>query len=482
MNPASDALVEALESSPALALLRAHSRTWIVPLFMEHLEDSDESVSAEWFHERVTAARAAAVGEVAQEAADLCRDWIDKKWLSTETRGGRLRYRLSHHSLRALSLVRETLAGESAVSGARLESITHAVHLLADMVNPDRAAQVQRIDAEIAALQQRRAAIASGEASLATVDEMRQQVREILAMTRGLPADFRSLKAKVDDSHQGIARRVMADGPPKAELVEDYLRQHDYLAQSSEGRAFAAFSRLLTSGQAERIRADVDLIVRQEFARTHMTAAECEDLDTMIETLLRAELEVEQSRTRWSASLRRFLTRSAHERHRHLLRRAELALHTGSEWVQREPQQRYLQGDVLGVGSLNISDISQVQFWHDTGDTSVVFEATEHATELSDADRAALRLATGTSPRALAQTVNDLLVDRAEVTGAEVLEHTDPEFRRLGALVSILDLAVRFGAIDAEHLDSVELAPEADLPLTATLPRVRFTETIQLKG
>ena len=46
-------LGEAATSNPTLTLLAAYSRGWVLPLFAEHLEDVEDSVSAEWFHDRV---------------------------------------------------------------------------------------------------------------------------------------------------------------------------------------------------------------------------------------------------------------------------------------------------------------------------------------------------------------------------------------------------------------------------------------------
>jgi hypothetical protein len=43
--------------------------------------------------------------------AGRCRDWVEKRWLETETFNGRLRYRLSPYSLRALRFVRELVEG-----------------------------------------------------------------------------------------------------------------------------------------------------------------------------------------------------------------------------------------------------------------------------------------------------------------------------------------------------------------------------------
>lgn len=71
------------------------------------------------------------------------------------------------------------------------------------------------------------------------------------------------------------------------------------------------------------------------------------------------------------------------------------------------------------MGLLDIVDVSQTQLWRDQGPQEVVVEVTEQRKTLPAEDRAALRLAAGTSPRAVGRTINKLLADRPVVTGAE---------------------------------------------------------------
>jgi Protein of unknown function (DUF3375). len=482
MEITSERIRAALESNPTLTLLKAYSRDWVLPLFAEYLEQVDGSVSAEWFHERVSEAREQIPerqGNVTP--ADHCRDWVEKRWLETATLNGRLRYRLSPYSLRALRFVRELVEGETTVSSARLDSISHAIRLLADMTSPDRDVQVRRIDQQITELRKRRDDIASGRVRLATLEEMKQQLREILGMTRSLPADFRQLRTMVEDRHQEVARRAMIQGPPKADLVEEYLRENDLLSRTSQGAAYLGFSRLLSSQQTEQIRADIDQILAQEFAREHMIAAQREELDSMLSTLLAAELDVQNSYLRWSASLRRFLTRAAHGRHQRLLNLADRALHAGATWVQSEPRQRHVPQDVLGVGPLAVIDVSQTQLWRDHGPQEVLVEVTEQRGTLPTEDRAALRLAAGTSARAVGRTVNKLLATRPVVTGAEVFDATPAEFQRLGTLVSLLDLAVMHGRVDTDLEETVRLSGDRATALMATLPHLFFDAPVPTK-
>ena len=115
-------------------------------------------MSAEWFHERVAEAlqdaREDKEWQGDRSPSSRCAWWVKQRWLDTEMSDTGVRYRLSPYSSRALRFVREIAEGESTVSGARLGSIAHAVRRLADMTSPDRFAQAQRIDEEIAELGQ----------------------------------------------------------------------------------------------------------------------------------------------------------------------------------------------------------------------------------------------------------------------------------------------------------------------------------------
>jgi superfamily II DNA helicase RecQ len=223
------------------------------------------------------------------------------------------------------------------VSGARLGSIAHAVRRLADMTSPDRQAQAFRIDEEIEQLTRRRQEIVAGRARLATVEQMQEQLREILVMTRSMPADFRHLRSMVEQRHKTIARHALAQ-TPKAELVEEYLHDNDLLSRTAEGIAYRGFARMLSSSEeAETIRRDIDQVLTGGFAREHMSPSQREILDSMFSALLTAQLQVEQSYLRWTTSLRRIVTRAAHGRHARLISVAALALEAAAEWVDSNP-------------------------------------------------------------------------------------------------------------------------------------------------
>jgi hypothetical protein len=121
-----------------------------------------------------------------------------------------------------------------------------------------------------------------------------------------------------------------------------------------------------------------------------------------------------------------------------------------------------------------------MQLWRDAGPQDVTVSVARPAGQLPAAERAALRLAAGTSHKAVAKRINDLVAERGVVTAAEVFECTPPEFQRLGSLVTMLDLAVRYGTVDPEVAEQVTFAGDREHDLVVLLPYLAFHDTITI--
>lgn len=480
----------AWEDDPTLTLLRGHSARWVIPLFSQYLEFATGPVSAEWFHARVAEALSerAVAGEVTP--AEHCKNWVDNGWLvRTRTREGdaAIQYRLSPHALRGLRIVRELVRSESGVSEARLGSISDAVRKLADMSNPSSEARVKRVDAQIKALKKHRDDISAGRVRGATAEETRRQLGEVLRLTESLPEDFRHLGQMVEARHREVARRASSENFGKGEIVEAWLRENDLLDQTPEGRAYRGFAQALSTRAVEKLRTDIDEVLSHDLALGQMTPAQRTGLEGLVSALLAEEHVVQESYLRWTASLRRYLTRSVQGRHQRLLDLADEAIAAGIEWSRVETVPSPMP-DVLGIGPLALKDMSQAQLWRDPGVRSVEVVVDVNLDPLPDSERMALRLGAGTSPVAVAGTVNNLLKDLAaapgtggQVTGADVYEATPVEFRRLGTVLSLLDLAVASGTITDEEPQRVALTSENGHALEIGLPHVVFDRPITTK-
>ncbi|MFF2051310.1 DUF3375 family protein [Leifsonia sp. NPDC058194] len=510
---AADPVADAWEEHPTWALLRSHNGRWILPLFSRHLEFADGPVSADWFHQKVAEALGSVSdGEAVPVAldvadaslddaalpdtslsrrsapADYCRGWVDNRWLVRSRphgREGRAEYRLSQYSLQALRMVRELVDADSVVSEARFGSIAHAVHQLADMTDPDADAQLARIDEEIARLQARRDGIAAGGVEPASGEAVRRQLREVLRLTASLPEDFRRLSAMVEQRHREVARRATEEQVGKGALVEQYLRDNDLLEQTPEGRAYRSFASMLSSNGLDGMRADLERVLGQPVAIEEMTERQRLQLETLIGSLLAEEQTVQETYVRWMSSLRRFLSRSGAAKHQRLLSLADRALAAGSEWARVRPGPVAVPEDVLGLGPWALTDVTQTQPWRGSERPDIGVAVTESRDALPDSERAALRLAVGTSPDAVQETIDRLLAERPQVSGADVYAATPPEFRRLGLLVSLLDRAAEADSV-LDGDDTVRIAVAGEAERDVTFPRTRFggadDETAALRG
>ncbi len=474
----------AWDDDPTLTLLRGTSARWVLPLFSRHLEFAAGPVSAEWFHDRVSEVRAQHpewTGEVSP--AEHCKNWVDNRWLvRTRTREGdaAIQYRLSPHALRALRMVRELVRSENTVSEARLGSIGDSVRKLADMSNPSSEARVARVDEQIAALTRHRHDIAAGRVRGSTAEETRRQLGEVLRLTESLPEDFRHLGAMVEARHREVARRASTENFGKGEIVEAYLRENDLLDQTPEGRAYRGFAQALSTHAVERLRTDIEDVLTHDLAVGQMTPAQRSGLEGLVSALLAEEHAVQESYLRWTASLRRYLTRTVSGRHRRLLSLAEEALEAGMAWAQVETIPSAIP-DVLGIGPLALRDMTQAQLWRDPGVRSVEVVVETQGDPLPESERAALRLGVGTSPAAVAGTVNTLLKTQGAVTGRDVYEATPLEFRRLGAVLSLLDLALAQGRVTDEEPQRVQLISANGHTLDVGLPHVVFDRPVRGK-
>ncbi|WP_295125522.1 DUF3375 family protein [uncultured Leifsonia sp.] len=468
------------EDHPTWALLRSYNGRWVLPLFSRHLEDTDGTVSADWFHQKVAEAleeleidREPAEPDTTRTSpAEYCRSWVDSRWLVRTRAGageGRARYRLSQYSLQALRIVRELAEPDSAVSEARFASIAHAVHQLAALTDPSAESQLERLDREIAELQRRRDDIAEHGPSVAGPETVSRQVREVLRLTATLPEDFRQLGAMVEQRHRAVARAASSRTIGKGALVDRFLRDNDLLEQTPEGRAYRGFAAMLSSRELETMRADIERVLARPTGVAELTERQRTQLETLITSLLAEEQSVQETYVRWTSSLRRFLSRGGSDRHSRLLALAARAVDAGALWAERRPGPALVDGDVLGIGGWDLVDVTQAQLWRDRGRPEVGVAITENDDPLPADERDALRLAVGTSAAAVRETIDSLLSDAETVTGADVYAATPPEYRRLGLAVSLIELGAELGAV-ADGVQTVPLdvaagAREVTMPL-----------------
>ena len=211
-----------------------------------------------------------------------------------------------------------------------------------------------------------------------------------------------------------------------------------------------------------------------------MSAQQRAQLETMLSTLLASELAVQESYVRWTASLRRLLTRTVSGRHARLLALADSALSAGMDWVISGRGPRSVP-DVLGNAAADVRDVSQAQLWRDRGPERVEVVVRPRPAVIPEQERESLRLAAGMSVKAVTATLNRLLEHQHLVSGGEAYTATPAEFQRLGTVLSLLDLAIAHGEVDTELDEQITLRTAAGDLLQITVPYMVFHDPLPAK-
>jgi hypothetical protein len=73
-----------------------------------------------------------------------------------------------------------------------------------------------------------------------------------------------------------------------------------------------------------------------------------------------------------------------------------------------------------------------------------------------------------------------LLREGPVVTGTEVYEATPAEFQRLGALVTLLDLAIAYGQVNVSVSEQVTIGDDREHALRVVFPHLVFDRIIEL--
>ncbi|RYV52098.1 DUF3375 family protein [Pengzhenrongella frigida] len=324
---------ERASARPEMTLLRAHNLEWIMSILAEHLAHGPVEVSR--FHEivdlEIQDMRSATAGpaETARTGREYCNEWVTRQWINRALVERVEQYTLTASTLDVLAFTDRLVDHRSTVSESRLKQILDSVSRLAGDANPDPRARIERIDAQIAALQSQRDLQLSGTAALPSGSALHEQLNNIMDLSRHLPADFK----RVSDSVYEMHRRFVGDaqeGPvSRGEALRSFFAEHDLLETSDEGKAFRGLMRLWGNHREQTaLRRDIDDLLRQDFA-AGLTVEQRRALRALPRVLVDCAEEVQETYRRLTQSLERYVqSQNSSDRDlRSRLGRAQAAAH-----------------------------------------------------------------------------------------------------------------------------------------------------------
>lgn len=314
--PGELARVQGAYRQPTLTLLHQKLAPVIIAIFRSSFGRDIRTIEAARLHTQVDTY----LGELRQgghtdlpsgTGRDLCLRWMRGQWLvrSADADGTEM-YRLTSHAQDALNLVKGLTRERASLSEHRIATIIAAVRRFNSDVNPDRAARVAILDAEIAKLTaERDRLLAGGDIADVSDEYMLEGYTELLQLVGGLPSEF----ARVEEVFAGLRASILAafraDNRPAGEVIDEYLRQADALMTATpEGRAFeGAFALLRDDELMLQLREDLGALLEHPVADDVLIDTDKRELRSTVALIRRGIDNVLTQRNRVTAALRDYI-------------------------------------------------------------------------------------------------------------------------------------------------------------------------------
>ena len=240
---------------------------------------------------------------------------------------------------------------------SRLQLVGQQFERLAQETETDRDVRLadlqrrrERIEAEIREL-------AEGELMLPSADASVDRLRDILQIAAELSGDFLQYREDLRAVDLRLREQILSPEGSRGEILEQLLAGDDLLGQSTVGRTFTAFFRMLNDPVQTRTTQElVDRLLERDFART-LSRDEREKLANVFSDLYEPAQEVLDVKTELYRSLARFVRSQDFRQHRvmlELLQEAQgLALAQKDEVPTRAPFTLELDLSRVQLGSVS---------------------------------------------------------------------------------------------------------------------------------
>ncbi|WP_081976059.1 DUF3375 family protein [Amycolatopsis sp. MJM2582] len=242
---------------------------------------------------------------------DLCRKWVSGQWLIRSlAEDGAEQYSLTSHAQDALRLVEQLMRERATLSEHRIATILDQARRFNRVANPDRAARVSILDAEISRLtQERDRLLAGGDMPTVSGDYMLQGFAELTELVSGLPSDFARVSESFTALRDQIFASLRAEDRPAGEVIDEYLQRADTLEESTqEGRAFmGAFDLLRDQALVEQLREDIAALLAHPLAEEILTTSDRSELRGTVSLIRQGMSRVIAERARATSALREFI-------------------------------------------------------------------------------------------------------------------------------------------------------------------------------
>ncbi|MGO1200393.1 MAG: DUF3375 domain-containing protein [Dermabacteraceae bacterium] len=383
-------------------------------------------------------------GRGGRSAADYVDTWVREGYLTrrddqqhTETT-----FEPSPATIDAIQFIVSLEEHRPTTTESRLQLVVQQFERLAEETETDRDVRLadlqrrrERIEAEIREL-------AEGELMLPSTDASVDKLRDILQIAAELSGDFLQYREDLRAVDLHLREQILSPDASRGEILEQLLAGDDLLGQSTVGRTFTAFFRMLNDPIQTRTAQElVDRLLERDFARS-LTRSERERLANVFSDLYEPAQEVLDVKTELYRSLARFVRSQDFRQHRVLLEALQeaqgLALSQKDEVTIRAPFPLDLD-----LSRVLLSSVSQHRL-KDPTDPGAPAEAEVHdATTLSIEVLEDLVRANDIDIVGLTGHINDVRGTSGQASLSDVLR-AHPAQQGLASVIGLMFLATNY--------------------------------------
>lgn len=467
-----------LRSRPLWKLLASTNAPYSLAIMQSTLFAGEHRLPASILHERVAndlVALRQSGADLPRSAQEYVTEWllngyVERRFLPGEPEE---QYELSAAAVEAIRFVQSLDTSYTAATESRLSLVINALVQLAEDTDTDKARRVSRLMAERDRIDQEIEAVERGEANVLPPATAYERAKEIIALADDLIGDFRRVRDQFDQLHRDLRQKVMEDGPSRGTVLESLFAGIDLIGESSAGRSFLAFWRLLTD---PRESAAMDQALDDVLARKFAQELESKDrrfLMNLMSSLLRQGGTVHEVFQNFAKSLKQFVASREYLEQRRLqqaLKDAQRAALSVKDCVKPIHGLDYS----LELTSSRIRSASQWTLYDPATQPLPAAMTVGRAAGIDLETISELVARSEIDFRSLRDDILTVLRQEKQASVAQVLRDF-PARQGLGSVVGLLTLGVRHGVRAPEQVEQVSWIGEDGIERNARIPKFYFS-------
>lgn len=378
-----------------------------------------------------------------RSAAEYCDAWVREGYLTRrdDPQHVETTFEPSPATIDAIQFIVSLEEHRPTTTESRLQLVVQQFDRLAQETEADRDLRLAGLQAQRERIERQIRELSEGELMLPSPEASLDRLRDILQIASELSGDFLQYREDLRAVDLHLREQILSPEGSRGEILEQLLAGDDLLGQSTVGRTFTAFFRMLNDPSRNRMAQDViDRLLERDFTRS-LAREERERLANVFSDLYEPAQEVLDVKTELYRSLARFVRSQDFHQHRVLLDLLQEAQHVALGQKDEVPVRAPFALEPA-LSRARLSSVSQHQL-KDPTDPGAPAEAEVHdATTLSVEVLTDLVRTNDIDIAELTGRVNDVRGREGQASIGDVLR-THPASQGLASVIGLMFLATQ---------------------------------------